>query len=55
MMTVVKPVQGRRDRIADLMADGLSNAAIAERLGCSRASVTGQVAAIRKALGWQAA
>jgi DNA-binding NarL/FixJ family response regulator len=51
----MSPPSDTEVRIAELMADGLDNVTIRERLRMRAAQVTGYVARIRKRLGPQAA
>lgn len=44
----------QKNRIAELLADGLDHAAIAQALGISTKAVAARLADIRRDLGWQA-
>ena len=53
-MSKPNPEFGMRDRVAQLMADGLSTVEIRERLHMTKSQVSGHVQRIRQDLGWQA-
>ena len=51
---MTRPVEGGKNRVAELMADNLTLDEIAGELQCSSACVYGYVAAIKRDLGPQA-
>jgi len=53
-MATVKPVYGMRDKVAELLAEGLSTVEIRERLRMTAGQVSGHLSRIRQDLGWQA-
>lgn len=50
----VAPVDSRKDKFAQLLADGLTVPEIQERLRLTRGQARGLLSRIRKDLGWQA-
>ena len=52
-MAVVKPEYGLKDKVAELLAIGLSRSDICERLRISAGSYSGQFERIKRDLGWQ--
>jgi len=53
-MSKPNPEYGMRDKVADLMADGLTPGQIRERLRMSKGQFSGHLQRIRQDLGWQA-
>jgi len=49
-----KQANERRDRIAELMSQGLTTVQIRTRLGMSNSVIQREISRIRKDLGWQA-